>query len=74
VSRGSEISSEAQVKRGNDDKERGPEYLFPSSPENSSKDKNASNRPERTDNYVQQSHDQPANELAARSSAGHQIF
>ena len=52
-----EIGSEAQVKGSNHDKERGPEYLFPSSLEDLSKDKNASNRAEQTDNYIQQSHD-----------------
>jgi hypothetical protein len=42
--------------------------------EDSSKDNDASNRAEQTDNYIQQSHDEPTNELAARSSSGYQIL
>src|SRR5262249_1118022 len=68
------IGSEAQVKGGNHDKERGPEYLFPSSLEDTSKDENASYRAEQTDDCIQQSHDEPADELAARSSSGHQVL
>jgi hypothetical protein len=47
--RGPEIGSEAEVKGSNHDKERGPEYLFPSSLEDSANDKNGSNRAEQTD-------------------------
>jgi hypothetical protein len=42
--------------------------------EDSSKDNDASNRAEQTDNYIQKSHDEPTNELAARSSSGHQVL
>jgi hypothetical protein len=42
--------------------------------EHASKDNNASNRAEQTDNYIQQGYDEPTNELAARSSSGHQIL
>src|SRR5262245_4790990 len=72
--RGAEIGGEAQVEGGDHDKERGPEYLFPSSLEDASKDENASDRAEQTDNEIQQSHDQPADELAARSSPGRQVL
>jgi len=64
-----EICGEDYVKSGNHEKERSPEYLFPSSLEDSSKDKNASDRTEQADNCIQQSHDEPTNELAARSSS-----
>jgi hypothetical protein len=47
-----EIGSEAWVKRGNNDQKRTAEYLFPSSLKDLWKDKNASNRPEYTDNCV----------------------
>jgi len=41
--------------------------------EDSSKDNDASNRAEQTNNYIQKSHDEPTNELAARSGSGNQI-
>src|SRR5215471_13401707 len=67
INGGLEIGSEAKVEGGNHDEEKGPEYLFPSSLKDSSKDKNASNRAEQTDNDIQQRHNEPTNELAARS-------
>jgi len=42
--------------------------------EDSSKDKNAADRAEQTDNDIQHSYDEPTDELAARSSSGDQIL
>src|SRR6266496_4578546 len=61
--RGAKIGGEAEVKGGNDDEERGPEDLFPSSLEDASKDNDASDRAEQTDNRIQYGHDEPADEL-----------
>src|SRR5262249_56884607 len=72
--RGCEIGSEAQVESGNHDQETGPEYLFPSSLEHSSKNKNASNRAEQTNNKIQESDDEPTKQLAARPIPGDQIL
>ncbi|MEE8624334.1 MAG: hypothetical protein V3T19_03245, partial [Acidiferrobacterales bacterium] len=63
-----------QVKGCNDDEERGPKYLFPSPLEYPSKDENASNRAEQTDNYVQQDDHQPTNELAVRPGSGNKAL
>ena len=47
----------AVVKGDYDDEEPAPKYLLPSSSKGSSKDKNAFNRAEQPDHYIQQSHD-----------------
>src|SRR5215475_6653446 len=72
--RGCEIGSEAQVESGNHDQETGPEILFPSSLEHSSKNKNASNRAEQTNNKIQEGDDEPTNQLTARPSPDDQIL
>jgi hypothetical protein len=69
-----EIGGEAQVEAGNDDEESGPEYLLPSSLEDSSKDHDASDRAEQTDHEIQHCHDEPADELAVRSGSGDQTL
>jgi hypothetical protein len=74
LSRCTEIGGEAEVKGGNSDEKSGPKYLFPSSLEHSSKNNNASSDAEQTDTQIQQSDDQCANPLAARSGASHQVF
>src|SRR5262245_31622531 len=74
MGRGTEIGSEAQVKRGNYHKKGGPEYLFPSSSEYSSKNKNTPYRRKQTDIHIQQRHNEPTNELAARPSPSGQIL
>src|SRR6266536_27501 len=59
---------------GDNDEERGPEDLFPSSLEDASKDNDASDRTEQTDNRIQYRHDEPADELAARSGSREKIL